>query len=470
MKKYTALRAEPYPHSPDESRADSEELAYANRTEARNMTIGADAKNAMKFEDDVRRVVRHAPTAAVLRELLFRQDTGHAKGGWVFKEQKEWTAKGWSYDNIRTARRKLVDELGVVEEKRWYGNRLYYRIRGEKLMEWGSSVGVLTADGFGGGSGESRVNPKSRVGGSQSLELGVPELPIQRRLTEKTTENGGAAPAAPHPNLNEVKEYTREQDDTRADLVTSPKTFANGKPYNAPRVTEVLEKLLTHFDLVTEGFSERERGRYKAWFKELINDGVEPEQMFAVILHMLERRKDYPLTPKVAHNDVRTGKSRHRSMGEDEFVQGVHGHAANGTAGARGSRLPASDGSGRGDVPRRGEWVLSGYDVEYVVNGRRMPNSFLSWLLERAVALMWNGDTDSGRALAAYVPGEDMDPVLRALWNEVPRNENERNEWADNNAAVQSIVRRYKEQEPHTREVYAGREEMVTEKMAERTK
>lgn len=235
MKKYTALSAEPYPQTYADAIADSEELAYANRTEARNMTIGADAKNAMKFEDDVRRVTRHAPTAAVLRELLFRQDTGHAKGGWVFKEQKEWTAKGWSYDNIRTARRKLVDELGVVEEKRWYGNRLYYRIRGEKLMEWGSSVGLLTADGFDGGSGESRVNPKSRVGGSQSLELGVPELPIQRELTEKTTKNGGAAFAAPHRNLNTGLNDTSEQDDQdHTDLVTSPKTFVDGKPYNAP--------------------------------------------------------------------------------------------------------------------------------------------------------------------------------------------------------------------------------------------
>lgn len=451
MKKYTALSAEPYTPTSDESRADTEELT---REEVRAMLT----EEGTAFRVQAVCIRAYGPEAGVMiQHLVYLDGKGFDRNDWIYKPEHEWTDEtGLSRHAQRKGRKRAIGAGVWEEEKRGIPAKNYYRLNIWKV--WADVAPYLE----GPQNGESIS--QATIVASQVRRVKEPsksgdysDLTINKETSEETFKDfkSGAASAAPHRNLNEVKEYTKEhhdqdQDDTATTFVSSDaKTFANGKPYNAPRVTEVLEKLLTHFDLVPEGFNEHERGRYKKRFKELIDDGVEPEQMFAVVLHMLERWQAISLAPRTAYNDVRGGKSEHRSMNEDEFMQGVNGRAANGTTGARGSRLPASEGSGKGPVPQRPTWRLHA-DTVYLFRGNSREIGSEDWpegvMLNRIYQLIQDEGTESGRAFARFLKYGPVDGVVRTLWDELRAEEYNDQLVAGQYVNIKGVIRQAKEE------------------------
>lgn len=147
---------------------------------------------AMKFEARARRVFRHAPSATLVRQLLFWGDKGRDPEGWVSKTYGQWwDEEGLTRTELDTARLKLGGEktklkrntgkvevvgegLGVLEEKhRGIPRQLYYRLNLVRLFE----VMFPELDSPDGAdqvpSENTTLNQSYRLQGSDKQECGV---------------------------------------------------------------------------------------------------------------------------------------------------------------------------------------------------------------------------------------------------------------------------------------------------------
>ncbi len=125
------------------------------RKDNRTMLIGEKAQHAMEFEARVSRHLRslgersHHVCAEVLREILFWEMSNHVirRDFWMYRVYKCdggcdpdsrghccWDAGGFSRSNMDTARRVLAKKYGLLEERRWYGGKIYYRVNHRALF------------------------------------------------------------------------------------------------------------------------------------------------------------------------------------------------------------------------------------------------------------------------------------------------------------------------------------------------
>lgn len=154
MESYTVSKAL---ITPDTSQAKLTPKERDERKDNRTMLLGAKAQHAMEFEMRVSRHLRslgersHRVCAEVLREILFWEISDHVirRDFWMYRVYKCddgcdpdsrghccWDAGGFSRRNMDTARRVLVEKYGLLEERRWYGGKVYYRVNHRALIDF----------------------------------------------------------------------------------------------------------------------------------------------------------------------------------------------------------------------------------------------------------------------------------------------------------------------------------------------
>ncbi len=130
---------------------------------------------------------------AFLNHLVFWSGLGHGIEGdkeWVYKTLEDWDReRALSRNQVDKARAKLKD-AGVLEERRYLGNRIYYRIR------WGALAAVLGVTQHLPHEGQARSPPLAQSGspteGQPSLLDGERSLTeITQPITQEKLRQGG---------------------------------------------------------------------------------------------------------------------------------------------------------------------------------------------------------------------------------------------------------------------------------------
>lgn len=301
-----------------------EELTRQERGELRAAMMGEKAQHALEFQNKA--CLEFGPAAGIMaRELLFWEQRGVDKYGWVYKTEAELEGIGLSRHNQRKARKVLVAKGVLEQDRRGVPARLWFRLDLQRLMELlgphlqpeANNAPSVNHNYSSANKGVGLVRQSSVSDKSGNLE--------SRTITERTQKElsevrGVSSPDGSPLNTNEFNLGLQKEHSTNGATTQPAKddvSSAETKPYNARVVVDVFEDNLSR--LGGDPITEDERGRYLREFKEVIQqiekaEGRKDAQVemtrviFRMFLRRLAYRNPYPLSPKMAYRDVRNGE------------------------------------------------------------------------------------------------------------------------------------------------------------------
>lgn len=277
------------------------------------------AGGAMKFESRARRVFRHGPSAAMVRQLLYWSDKGHDPEGYVYKTYSEWwEEEGLSRTELDTARRKLGERgVGVLDEKRkGIPCRLYYRLDLSRLWE----LMFPELQGPGGNDPvpeDQTLNHDYRVQGSDEQDCGdaaskiAGSTPSIYRDYAKTTSiepsgkcahtKGSSSPTPQHVEESPASNNVIELQEKRP-------------PKSSSEIA--VSKLVRGVEDAGGGITRSSRGKYGGQFKRLVeNDGVTEDELEQVVDRIVSEWSRIELSAEQALSDVLNGRDSNENAG-----------------------------------------------------------------------------------------------------------------------------------------------------------
>ncbi len=280
----------------------------------------------MKFETAAKKVFRHAPTATMVRQLLFLDGKGGDPEGYVYKSVKEWYAEeALTRTEIDTARRKLGDGdkgCGVLDERKtgFAPCTVHYRLRLKRLLEvMRPELDPPTVEDP--VPENSTLNPSVSLQGTDKLVCRVPTnqfaglRPTHNREysenTSKTTSgrNESEAPQAPCPATAEPldKESSNQVPPPQPEPAMTSVTVSGGDDLrdSAAGQERIVGGLEARLEEDGHYLDAEQRRNLKANFGHLLKKDLADGELEKVVDRMVKRWGHIALSPQKALKDVR---------------------------------------------------------------------------------------------------------------------------------------------------------------------